>query len=116
MDDMEAKLGQILGNPEMMAQIMQMAQSLGTSPNSPPPPEPPSREPPTGPDPAMISKLAQMANSASVDSDQRNLLLALQPYLTDNRIGKLEKAMRAAKLAGVVSTILGNGILTQADR
>ena len=29
MDDMEEKLGAILGNPQMMQQIMSMAQSMG---------------------------------------------------------------------------------------
>ena len=40
MDDMEAKLNAVLGNPDMMAQIMSMAQSLGGGAPSPPPPAP----------------------------------------------------------------------------
>ena len=60
MDDMEAKLGAILGNPDMMAQIMSMAQSLGQSPPEPPPKqEPPSAMPDI--DPAMIGKLMNLA-------------------------------------------------------
>ena len=32
MDEMEQKLGAILGNPDLMKQIMSMAQSLGQQP------------------------------------------------------------------------------------
>ena len=43
MDDFENKLGQILGNPEMMQQIMAMAQSLQAgSPEPTPEPVAPS--------------------------------------------------------------------------
>ena len=119
MDDMESRLGAILGNPDMMAQIMSMAQKLGGGNSAPAPPPPPQLTMPSLPDGldmGMLMKLAGMANSANVDKDQRALLLALRPYLTGDRIGKLEKAMRAAKLAGVASSILGSGILTQLGR
>lgn len=119
MDDMESKLGAILGNPDMMSQIMSMAQKLGGGASEPPPPPPPQPAIPNLPeglDMGMIMKLAGMANSANVDKDQRALLLALRPYLTGERISKLEKAMRAAKLAGVASSFLGSGILTQLGR
>ena len=43
MDDFESKLGQILGNPEMMGKIMSMAQSFGAQ-EAPPSPEPQKEE------------------------------------------------------------------------
>ena len=46
MDDMEAKLGAILGNPDMMAKIMSMAQTLGGGTTPSPPPPPPAAKPP----------------------------------------------------------------------
>ena len=117
MDDMESKLGAILGNPDMMAQIMSMAQQLGGTPvppQEPPPVQMPSL--PDGLDMGMLMKVAGIANSTNVDNHQRTLLLALRPYLTEDRIGKLEKAMRAVKLASLASTILGSGNLTKAGR
>ena len=39
--------------------------------------------------------------------NQKALLQALAPYLSSGRIHKLEKAMRAAKLAGMASSFLG---------
>ena len=119
MDEMESKLGAILGNPDMMAQIMAMAQKLGG--DAPPSPPPQPQQPmmpklPDGLDMGMLMKIAGMANSANIDGNQKALLIALRPYLVQERIGKLEKAMRAAKLAGMASSILGSGLLFQTGR
>ena len=105
MEGMEEKLGAILGNPQMMQQIMSMAQTLGSSP--PPPPQ----EKPSSPtiDPAMIQKLMPLMQGSGIDTNQRALLKALSPYLSRDRIDRLEKAMRAAKMAGMVSGFLGGG-------
>lgn len=111
MDDMEEKLGSILGNPDMMQQIMAMAQSLGRGQSHNTAPDPPPESPPTpdlgGLDLGMIQKIAGFAQQSNIDSDQRNLLKALGPYLAQERIHKLEKAMRAAKLAKLASGFLG---------
>lgn len=108
MDDMQNKLDSILGNPQMMEQIMSMAQSLGASPAAPAEPQ---EAPPALPiDGAMLTQIAVFAKNAAVDKNQQRLLAALSPYLTDHRLQKLEKAMRAAKIAGIAATALSGGI------
>ena len=100
MDEMEQKLGAILGNPDLMKQIMSMAQSLGQQPAQQLPQEPPppaASEP--GMDPAALQKIASLAGKTGIDRNQQALLKALGPYLSVQRVRKLEKAMRAAKLA-----------------
>lgn len=110
MDDMEQKLNSILGNPDMMAQIMNMAQAMGASqPHEQPAseqPRPPAL-PAIGIDPAMLQKIAMIAQQSGIDNHQQGLLRALRPYLHEERIVKLEKAMRAAKIAGIAATVLG---------
>ena len=109
MDQIQEQMNSILGNPEMMQKIMAMAEALGQpqqeATQSPtqenPPPQIPDFEP------SMLKKLTGLAGG-SIDKNQRTLLSALRPYLTRDRIAKLEKAMRAAKLATVASGILGN--------
>ena len=113
MDDFESKLGQILGNPEMMGKIMSMAQSFSSQ--APPAAPEPESPPPEAPMPEMdfdaIRKLTGLMGRAGVDSEQKALLSALAPYISSSRIRKLEKAMRAAKLAGIATSFLGNASL-----
>ena len=117
MEGMEDKLNAILGNPQLMQQFMSMAQSLGQSapePSPPPKQEPPKQEQsPAMPDidPAMIGKFMNLAGKTNIDRNQKALLCALEPYLTKERLQKLEKAMRAARLAGAASALLPNGII-----
>lgn len=110
MEDFESKLGQILGNPEMMGKIMAMAQSFGGQENPPPPPPPQESAMPEI-DFATIQKLSGLMGSARVDGDQQALLSALAPYISGVRIHKLERAMQAAKLAGLARSFLGNSSL-----
>lgn len=112
MEGMEEKLNSILSNPQMMAQIMSMAQSFGM--NEPPRPESPA-PPPAMPainfDPAVLHKVMAMAQQTGIDKNQLSLLHALGPYLSERRITKLENAMRAAKIAALASSFFGaNGL------
>ena len=79
-----------------------MAQNLGQQ-------APPPQESPPLFDPNMIQKVMGLSNQTSIDSNQQALLTALNPYLPHQRLNKLEKAMRAAKLARVASTLLNQG-------
>lgn len=122
MDEMEQKLNSILGNPEMMSQLMTMAQSLGQSQKTPEPDTPkapnlPALGLPAGMDINTLQKIAGIASQAGIDRNQQALLKALSPYLNRSRIEKLEKAMRAAKIAGLATTVLGSNIpLLQSGR
>lgn len=110
MDDLQNQMNSILGNPEMMQKIMAMAQSLNQNREAPAKQEPPKQE--SGNlslpdiDLSMIQKLSGLAGQSSIDSNQRSLLKALGPYLSRERISKLEKAMRAAKMASMASVFL----------
>lgn len=109
MENLEQQLGAVLSNPEMMQQIMAMAQALGTSnpePQEAPPPPPPIPDIDIG----MLKRLSGLAGQGSIDQDQQALLKALGPYLTSRRIHKLENAMRAAKMARIAATALGGNL------
>jgi len=106
-NNLEEKLGTILSDPEMMKKIQAMAQSLGAAP----PPQQPAGADHGVPqiDPGMLQKLSGLAGQTGIDANQRQLLSALTPYLSQNRVAKLENAMRAAKMARLASTFLGSG-------
>ena len=115
MAEFEEKLNNILSNPEAMSQIMQLAQSLGGGgeppPSAPPPPQP-SAPPPSGGggdllsslagglDPKWISRLLPLLQElgGQRDSNARNLLYALRPYLKSERQDKIERALQLARL------------------
>ena len=110
MDDLEQKLNSILGNPEMMSQLMSMAQSMGqNAPNEVSQPvSAPALPDLGGMDMEMIQKIASFAGQARVDNNQQALLNALIPYLSQARIQKLRNAMRAARIAGIATQVLGS--------
>lgn len=113
MDDLEEKLNTVLANPQMMQQLMSMAQNLGLGNPPAPQPEPAQTvQPPPlqGIDLSMLQKFSGIAKNSSIDQNQTNLLHALSPYLTGDRIGRLEKAMRAAKMAKFATAFLGQGL------
>ena len=108
MNEMEEKLGAILGNPQMMQTILSMAQSLGQESSSS------KEEPTTTPelpeiDISMLQKLGGLASKSNIDPQQQALLQALSPFLSHSRIHKLERAMRAARIARFASSFLHSG-------
>ncbi len=109
MAGLEEQLNAVLSNPQMMQQIMAMAQNFAPPQEAPPPPV---QTPPTPAlpaiDPAMLQKLSALMTQGGVDKNQQHLLNALCPYINAHRITKLEKAMQAAKMARMATGLLGN--------
>lgn len=104
MGDFEEKLNAILSNPEAMGQVMQLAQSLDlSSPGSAPSvsaAEPPPSSAGLGIDAEMFSRFLPLLGELQNDPcDHRlQLLEALRPFLKPERQGKVEQALRTAKL------------------
>ena len=116
MAEFDEKLNSILSNPDAMSQIMQLAQSLGggeaaSAPSAPPPqPGPPpaagggdllsSLMGGGGMDPKLLSRLLPLIQElgGQRDSNARNLLYALRPYLRSDRQEKVERALQLARL------------------
>ena len=123
MAEFDEKLNSILANPDAMAQIMQLAQSLSGDNQSPAPPPPPTPAPPQQPsprppapppqgganllsslaggmDPSLLMKLMPLIQElgSQNDSNARQLLYALRPYLKPERQEKVERALQLARL------------------
>ena len=121
MAEFDDKLNSILSNPDAMSQIMQLAQSLsgpGPGPESPPPPQPSSAPPPPpspggggdlfsslsslagGMDPKLLTRLLPLVQElgGQRDSNARQLLYALRPYLKEEKQDKVERALQLARL------------------
>ena len=103
MDNLEQMLEGVLSNPEAMQKIMGLAQSLGVGPQEEKPAQPQSPLPDLG----NLSQLTELMSHAGIDSRQQALLSALNPYLHGNRIQKLQRAMQAARMAEMASSLMG---------
>lgn len=112
MENLEEKLNAVMSNPQMMQQLMAMAQNLGLGNTPAPEPTPPPSQPSPsqGIDLGMLQKFSGIAQNSTIDQNQQTLLHALSPYLTGDRIGRLEKAMRAARMAKFATGFLGQGL------
>ncbi|MCI8847916.1 MAG: hypothetical protein HFF86_01390 [Oscillibacter sp.] len=124
MAEFDDKLNSLLSNPDAMAQIMQLAQSLGGGSGAPSAPEPPQTAPPVQPpswgpppgagggdggilsalsgglDPKLLTRLLPLIQElgGQKDSNARQLLYALRPYLKEERQAKIERALQLARL------------------
>lgn len=119
MSELENKLNTLLADPNTMAQVMQLAQSLqgqlGTESEAAAPPPPPPSEPTSsalggasemlsqltgGLDPDLLRRLLpvmqQMNRKESTEASA--LLYALRPFLREERRDKVERAAQLARL------------------
>ena len=95
-NDLEQQLRSVLSDPSAMQNIMAMAQSLSGSVGT------------AFGDNEMVpmQRLANLTLDHDIDQQQSSLLSALSPYLSNDRLKKLEKAMRASKIAKLASTLI----------
>ena len=127
MAEFDDKLNELLSNPDSMAQIMRLAQSLSGETGGGGDPEPPQSPPQTrqasqdrhhqgpppengggdllsgltgGLDPKLLMRLLPLLRElgGQQDSNARALVYALRPYLKPERQEKVERALQLARL------------------
>jgi len=99
LDDM---INSVLSDPEQMSKIAGLAQSLMGGENAPPSPPPF--------DPKAMGILQKVMGRDSDSGCSEALLRAMQPYMSEKRRLKMDKALRLArmaKLAGFAMEELG---------
>ena len=105
MAEFEEKLQSILGNPELMGQIMSMAGSL----NQPPPPPQPQPGQGLPFDPGAMAGMMELLKATQLEPRQRQLIQALRGFVPDDRLVRLEKAMQASLIARFASSAMNRG-------
>ncbi len=100
MDELESRISSVLGDPEQMEKITRLAQSFMTGSGNGA--SPPNTDTGAMPDAEMLSRIAQLMNQGDDrEKGERAMLEAIAPYLSDKRRGKMEKALRIAKLVRI---------------
>lgn len=112
MEDLEHKISEILGDPQAMAGILSMAQSLGLggAPDDGKPSDT-APDPEAGPFGLPQSVADLLSEAGKLNGKQTALLKALRPFLRENRREKLDRAIQAARIshiAGYAIRTLGN--------
>ena len=107
MAELGEQLTQMMQDPQIMQQVIAMAQSFGMNP--PRPDGQAKTNPPSDAQPVsqtaqdMLQRMNQFAALPMLDSNQKGLLNALSPYLSKEKSQKLENAMAIAHLATLAS-------------
>ena len=107
MADFQEQLNSILSDPEAMAQIASLAQSLGGGENQ-------SEEPHAdaeGPDPELMGRLMPILSRLNrpENTETAAFLRALRPFLSEKRRDKVERAARLAQVIHLAKTFLISG-------
>ena len=101
MGELEDRLNSILSDPEQMARISSLAQSLmggeGDRAANPAPP----------PEPGLSGALGSLLAPKPQSGDKAALLEALKPWLSEKRQRKLSRAMRLAQMARLARFAMG---------
>ena len=118
MGEFEEKLNSILGDQNAMSQIMALAQSLSGAGSPPAAAETPHPEPAAAPpadmslglnqvDPRLLQLGGRILKEYQRGEDKNTaLLLALKPFLRQERYAKVDQAIQLARLARVVRVAL----------
>lgn len=120
MADWQEQLNTILSDPDAMAQIASLAQSLGGANDAPPADKEraddksaATKSPFYGLDPELLRRFSPLLREANrpVNSETAAFLAALRPFLSEQRRAKVE---RAAQLARLIH--LGKVFLTSSEQ
>ncbi len=131
MEDISQKLSQILSDPKMMEQLKSLGGLLGqqgpteepkaqyrSSQNSVQSSSGPETQTASGnasfmPDPdmlGMVMKLAPLLRSANREDDSTRLLLALKPFMHEERSRRIDGAIRLLGILRILPALKSSGI------
>lgn len=127
MEDLAAAVQSILNDPQSMAQLQGVMNSLGMNPpQAPAPATPPVQQKPAAAAPlnllntlnnssdpmtAMLLRAAPLLASANREDDSTRLLAALRPLLGEARQKKLDEASKILKLLHLLPLLKESGVL-----
>lgn len=104
-EELEARLGSILSDPQQMEKIKAMAQSLMGAAPEPEEESAASTPAPSGGLGTLMGLLGQKDGEGR-RSESEALLRAMQPYMRPQRRSKIERALRLTRLIGIAGTML----------
>lgn len=104
MDDMSAKIEELLNRPDAMEKLSQAAQSLfGDASDS-------TLTKPDGVDAAKVMEIIELLKKTGND-DRSKLLIALKPHLSPERQARIDTAVKILNIVNIAPALKDQGIL-----
>ena len=120
MDNMNDMLSSVLGDPESLRQIQELADMLkdetGDSSQDNNTDAASENDSSDGFDPAMLMSIMGAVSAAGGDDKNRSLILALKPYLSSERQARADKAVKFLKMYAVFNELKKSGMLNNLDK
>lgn len=120
MDNMNDMLSSVLGDPESLRQIQELADMLkdetGDSSQDKNADAASENGNSDGFDPAMLMSIMGAVSAAGGDDKNRSLILALKPYLSSERQARADKAVKFLKMYAVFNELKKSGMLNNLDK
>lgn len=112
MDDLNEKLAGILNDPESMEQVRRMAENLFSGSNSQKSNSTPDQSDgmPQADDLQAIMSILSKLNNSNQD-ERTHLIMAIKPYLSEQRQKKADTAIKLLKLLELWPLIKDSGFL-----
>lgn len=107
MSQLQDTINQILSDPEAMRQVQSLGEQLGLT-GAKPAPEPPKSD---GSMENALASLAPLMQSVGGEDDLSRLLDALRPFLSAERLERLNQAKRLMRLVRMIPLIKDSGLL-----
>ncbi len=124
MADLSAAIGSILNDPQSMAQLQSVAQSLGLGGNAAPGPAQSAYAPPQAASPGAgalantdtaalgaLMRFAPLLSAAGQEDDAARLLKALRPLLGPERQRRLDEAQKILRMMRLLPLLKESGLL-----
>ena len=120
MDNMNDMLNSVLGDPESLRQIQELADMLkdetGDSSQDKNADTASENDSSDGFDPAMLMSIMGAVSAAGGNDKNRSLILALKPYLSSERQARADKAVKFLKMYAVFNELKKSGMLNNLDK
>lgn len=112
MDELQNRINDVLGDPQQLERISRLAQSIMSGGESRDGAA--AADAPDMPDAETVKRIMRlMSADGEKDRGERTLLEAMTPYLSEKRRGKMDKALKIAKLVRLARLAMeeseGNG-------
>ena len=98
-----------MSDPEAMRQVQSLGKQLGLGESTPAQPAAPAR-PVNGDMMAALSKLAPLMNAAKPSDETTALLNALRPFLSGEKLERLNSAQRLLSLIRMIPLLKDSGL------